>query len=330
MSENVIPLPLAAPNAEPETGHTDDLASGVREQVQLALKSGLSQAKLAKEVGISPAALSQYLSGTYQGSVSAVESKLANWLSSRKGRDQAGAALEAAPDFVETPTAKQYMTVFAYAQQANDMASVVGSPGTGKTRAATAYREQNPNVWVATMNPSTAGVVPALQEVAEAVGLRDTNVGARALTRAIIKAVRDSGGLIVIDEAQHLDLKAIEQLRAIHDATEIGLVFVGNEFFRDRLASAGRATQFAQINSRFGMKCARTRPVKGDVVALCTAWGVSDQTIIDALIEHAARPGALRGVTKALKQARIRAAADGTDLSLALVQKIILQLGQAA
>ena len=53
----------------------------------------------------------------------------------------------------------------------------VGS-GLGKTSAIRQYERTNPNVWVATMSPSTASLAPALEEVVIALGLKEVTGGA--------------------------------------------------------------------------------------------------------------------------------------------------------
>ncbi|MGF7453237.1 helix-turn-helix domain-containing protein [Pasteurella bettyae] len=57
----------------------------LKQQIQQILDSKtLSQRELATQAGISTAALSTYLKGTYTGNVANVESALENWLASRK------------------------------------------------------------------------------------------------------------------------------------------------------------------------------------------------------------------------------------------------------
>ena len=59
----------------------------------------------------------------------------------------------------------------------------------------------------------------------------------------IVQGLRGREGLLIIDEAQHLLLPALESLRSIHDATACGLVLMGNEkpcrAIRQRWLSSG-------------------------------------------------------------------------------------------
>src|ERR1035437_1267786 len=50
-----------------------------------------------------------------------------------------------------------------------------------------------------------------------------------------------TGGLLVIDEAQHLSVAALDQIRSIHDATDLGIALVGNQQVYARLTGGNRA-----------------------------------------------------------------------------------------
>ena len=68
----------------------------------------------------------------------------------------------------------------------------------------------------------------------------------------IVQRLQGTKGLLILDEAQHLMLPALESLRSIHDATACGLVLMGNEAVYSRL-SGRRSAEFAHLFSRVGM-----------------------------------------------------------------------------
>jgi DNA transposition AAA+ family ATPase len=55
--------------------------------------------------------------------------------------------------------------------QSGEIVLIVTTPGIGKTKTAERFEANDPNVWLATMAPSTAGVVTMLIEIAAAIGL---------------------------------------------------------------------------------------------------------------------------------------------------------------
>ena len=71
-------------------------------------------------------------------------------------------------------------------------------------------------------------------------------------------------GLLIVDEAQHLSLRALETLRALHDATGAGLALMGNAVVYARLTGGRRAAEFAQLFSRVGKRVRLTQVEEGD------------------------------------------------------------------
>ena len=268
-----------------------------------ATRAGLTQGAIAKEAGVSPAVVTRWLKGAYPGDVAAVDRKMARWLDARELRRQVDARLPEAPGWVDTPTSARILAALAYAQMAGDVAVIYGTAGLGKTAALKRQGVLSPNVWVVTMGPAFAGVASALQEVAETIGLREVPGRAARLHREIVQRLRDTRGLLAIDEAQHLSVPALEAMRALHDATGVGLALAGNETVYARLTGGSRSITFAQMFSRIGKRLHLTRPSAEDVRALAVAWGLARPEEQAVLVDIARQPGALRAVTKTLRLA---------------------------
>lgn len=284
----------------------------LRDQVKgvMAREKRLSQVIVAKESGISPATLNQWLAGKYAGDNEGIDAKLRLWLEADQARRAAGGAMPVAPGYVNTPTSARVLGALAYAQMAGDIAVSYGSAGVGKTTSCQHYRDSSPNVWIATMDPSTSGVVTCLQEICDALGL-DTGGGARAMAKRLEKRVRDTHGLLIIDEAQHLSVQALDQVRALHDATGVGIALVGNEGVFARMAGGRNASQLDRLYSRVGKRLRLQQSSEADIVAVIKAWGITDSKCHPTLISIARGPGALRTLTKTLRLASMYAVAEG-------------------
>ena len=137
-----------------------------------------------------------------------------------------------------------------------------------------------------------------------------------------------TAGLLVVDEAQHLSLRALESLRGIHDATGTGLALLGNNPLYTRMAGWKRRAEYAQLQSRMGKLVSLGPPGPGDVEALLAAWGVSVKRIRRTAMEIATRPGALRGLTKALRYAHLLAG--GRKVTAKHVRKAWKEMGGSA
>lgn len=319
MSESSNVVALSA-SAAPETG--------LRAQVR-ALMEGhrrLTQAKIATEAGLSSTVVSQWLNGVYNGDNDAVEAKLQRWVDVIQSAREQAATMPAAPGYVDTPTGTRVIASLRYAQLAGDMAVIYGGAGLGKTAAIGRYAQIAPNVWHATMTRASANVVTSLEVVVDALGL-GAQGGANRLYGAICKRVAGTGGLLVIDEAQHLTEAALDQLRAIHDATGIGIALVGNEQVYARMTGGNRAAYLDRLFSRIGKKVRLLRPTPDDVASLLDGWRVREARARSLLADIAGKPGALRGMTKVLRLAGMYAAADSRALALDDVRNAWKELG---
>ena len=114
--------------------------------------------------------------------------------------------------------------------------------------------------------------------------------------------------LIVIDEAQHLGMPAIDQLRSLYDdpRCSVGIVLAGNYMVRRNLTPGAAGTLYAQLTSRIGwhvdLKC-----YGSDVDRILDAEGIVSEDARKLLRSTAAQPGALRSVDMVLRAARILA-----------------------
>ena len=73
------------------------------------------------------------------------------------------------------------------------------------------------------------------------MGLRDLVNSAAYIQRAIFQKVRNTSGLLILDEAQHLTVQALDMVRAINDQTSIGLVLCGNDRVITQMTGGNRA-----------------------------------------------------------------------------------------
>lgn len=287
--------------------HDDALISEVR---QIMDAETLSQTALSQVTGVGKARLSQWLNGVYKGNVAAVEESIRRWLDSR----QASAALEGqmptAPEWVETPSARAVLSALSFSQMAEAVSVVYGGAGVGKTTTIARYKNQAPNVWVVSATPAVSAPGPILTRIAQTLGIRSTGP-VHVVEANIIERVRETRGLLVIDEAQHLTHRALDAIRSIHDAAGIGLALVGNEIVYSQLTGGSRSVGFAQLFSRVAKRVRLSRAKDADVLALVDAWQIQDKEARQLCLGIGRRPGALRGLSQTLRLASMFAASNG-------------------
>jgi hypothetical protein len=292
-------------------------AVDLREQLRKTLTVlNVGVSTVARQLGLAKSTLHNWLSGkrkNKRGDSSQLEANVAEWLAQHPlpaepepvEDDEDEGPIDGSPgpgDFAITPISETIWHAFAHAQKNADMVCVFGPPGVGKTATIGDYvDDREGDAWCATMSPSSSGLCQAIEVVAHAVGLKHASGGARRLRDAIIVRIKGRKGLLIVDEAQHLSMAAVEELRAIHDATGVGLALVGNEQSYTRFLGGSHAANYAQINSRIGLKLKIGKPERKDVAAIAATYGVTDRDCIDLLMRVASRPGSLRAVVKMLK-----------------------------
>ncbi|AJA42385.1 hypothetical protein AJ85_05795 [Alkalihalobacillus alcalophilus ATCC 27647 = CGMCC 1.3604] len=209
--------------------------------------SNESQSAVAKSIGISAPALSQYLKGTYP-TPHKIEPKVEAFLSVSEKRSIAPKK----PDFRETSISTSVMDVITYCHVQGGIGAVYGDAGVGKTQGAKAYVSSHPDSIFITIAPAYSTPKGVSELIAEELRINEAS-SIRRMYRDIVKKLAKSGRVIIIDEAQHLTLRALEHLRAISDESGVGLVLIGNDEIYTKMLGRGEAA-FAQLFSRMAIR----------------------------------------------------------------------------
>ncbi|WP_411832289.1 AAA family ATPase [Pseudoxanthomonas mexicana] len=307
---------------------TQQELDALRESIRTVLEKdgAYSQARVAKESDVSTSTLSQWMGGTYPGSHQAIAKKLRAWHRSYEERNKDG-GLPQPPAWAETPTSARIMSGLRYAQMAQDLVLILGGAGVGKTKTIEKYQSMQPNVWSVELTPATGGEITAMEEIVIALGVRDYARTSGHLFRTILSKVRHTNGLLILDEAQHLTVKALDQVRAILDQGGIGLVLSGNERVYTQMTGGTRAPFLDRLYSRVGQKIILRKATAKDADAIIDAWGFEDARCRDALRAIANKPGALRQLNKVLRLAAAYAKAQNHKLSCDDIHVAARELG---
>ncbi len=297
---------------------TDEQVDTIRAEAKRVVAEHYpSQAAAARDAGIAESTFAALLSGTYAGKLETQIPKLQAWLASRAERAKTAATLPKAPGFQMLPSAQKILPALTWAQVAPAFVPIIGAPGVSKTTTAEHYRDSNSNVWMVTMTPSTASASALLAEICMTMDIDERST--TRMSRAIGQRVKNIQALIIIDEAQHLTVAALEEARSLVDRFKVGVGVLGNRTIHARLYGKGQENH-GQLFSRASMKPKLFAPMAGDICQMVAAWGVTDPAEVSFLKAVGRKIGALRNIDTVMKLAGMLAAGAGQPRSLAHIR----------
>lgn len=244
-----------------------------------------------------------------------IEQKLIAWFAELDA-ERAGSQT-AAEVFIETAVSRKIWGGFEQAHELCELVEIAAPPGTGKTYAAAQYLSQcrkldgfDCPVWIIDCNGITLTLKNVLQEIFDKINSGDSN-GRNNIDGDIIKRIEKQtdgrGGLLIVDEAQHIadaqlmhGINILNGLRYFTDKKLFGIAFLSNgEIYRR--VSGGK---YAQLSSRMEAWRVEVRAVPDeDVDLIMTTWGVSGKSAREWCIKKAKGAGGLRALTCAFKLA---------------------------
>ena len=184
--------------------------------------TGKKQTDVAAELGVSGALVSSFLAGTYKTPHTMVPKveELVRLNEKKKVTPKE-------PDFAETSVSRTVFNAVSYAHLRGTVSVVYGDAGVGKTCAIREYLKKNSLALAITIAPTYASITGVNELLAEQLGVRERV--ARRLTREIVSKLKGSGRVLIVDEAQHLTVRALNHLRCISDESGVGIALIGNE-----------------------------------------------------------------------------------------------------
>lgn len=220
----------------------------VCEELEIFLKvQNISQAALGRAIGVSSASISTFRKGEYKGNNKELGRKIKLYLDNyakKKSKDIKEVAI------FESKDKQMADFIINEAVRDKEIAIITGVAGSGKSTIAKDYSRLHPNAILieATLH-STARVI--LDELCERTHIS----GGRNLHEKVIliaKELKRRDVVILIDEAEHLSVKALEDLRRIWDFSSCPLILFGTEILLKNLI--GKNGELRQLYSRIGGK----------------------------------------------------------------------------
>ena len=259
-------------------------------------KNALTLKQVGRRLNINEGFVSKYLNGVPEGDVGAFEARVADMLA----RDRRKRTWD--DIYFETEAAVACHTVFDLIRESSDIGLVYGPAGVGKSKASRRYAEEHGTVIAFTGEEGRGGPYAVQRGIASGLDMRKWN--RREVTRSdyLAKKLAGSERLVIIDNAQRIDISGLRWLMDFHDRTGVSFALVGNPEVLERLKGKD------QLYSRIGVKADISESLgdaawmdraADDMVAAMWPGAAAD---IGLLAREAARkPGHLRTLNKQLK-----------------------------
>ena len=220
-----------------------DAKSNLVEYIQLTHKT---QSAIARETGLSTAVISQFLSGTYPGDNKEIANIINRYLRVAKDRLNSQQTTTFVTNLNNT---QNVLYACNHAHVESDIVLVCGDAGAGKTTALNYYAAENTGVILVTCNSCTRSATAVLRLILNKIGVQSINRKEVLMTK-LLERLRGTHYLIILDEADHLTLDALQAVRNLNDSAGVGIVLSGNDKIYRQMYSGQRGYEFDQIRTR--------------------------------------------------------------------------------
>ncbi|EAL2231628.1 AAA family ATPase, partial [Campylobacter lari] len=206
-------------------------------------QSGMKPSALARAIGASASLISQIKSASYKGDVALWSKKIRDFIANYKDKSEVNITRE-----VLFKSRDFSMATFVMNEAVNEkeIALIFGEAGTGKTTIIKEFIKNKPqSILIEATCHTSVGVM--LDELLNALKIEANSNNASKL-KAIARFLKTNEKILIVDEAEYLPLKALEDLRRIADFARVPLILVGTEILYKNLM--GKNKELKQLYSR--------------------------------------------------------------------------------
>ena len=214
---------------------------------------------VARSLDLSPTTLHLWLNDKYKGNVGKINKAVEQYMERELLREE-----NVNIPFVETSVAQDIFEIANTCHVESEIGVCCGCAGVGKTYAVKMYALEHSDV---ILIETDFGYTPKVlfSEIHKTLGFEGTGA-LHNMVIDIVDKLKNSGRLIIVDEAENLPYRALELLRRIYDKARVGILLVGMPKLLKNLQ--GDKGQYTQLYSRVGV-LAELQPIAdNDIVAI--------------------------------------------------------------
>ena len=288
--------------------------TSIRFKKMLELKQCTISA-VARSLDLSPTTLHLWLNDKYKGNVGKINKAVEQYMERELLREE-----NVNIPFVETSVAQDIFEIANTCHVESEIGVCCGCAGVGKTYAVKMYALEHSDV---ILIETDFGYTPKVlfSEIHKTLGFEGTGA-LHNMVIDIVDKLKNSGRLIIVDEAENLPYRALELLRRIYDKARVGILLVGMPKLLKNLQ--GDKGQYTQLYSRVGV-LAELQPIAdNDIVAITSKVTPNSVSIYPKLSAFCG--GNTRVLTKLLVRASRIAKLNNTAIDEDVLNAALSQL----
>lgn len=264
----------------------NDLRKTVKDQLTAKV---FTQSELAKSIGMSVGAVSAWLKGTYMGRNDTLETLVAEFLNRRTATHREISMLKRDFDFVPTENYELASDGIDVAEARGEFRLMIGISGIGKTMALNRIHE---NKRTSVLIRAYRGITTRgyMTRFCKELGLEPRYSFGR-MFEDIVAEMKGTGRLVMVDEAEHLPIEAMDAMRTFSDFTGCSVILCGLPMLLNMLRSS---TKYTYIYNRTSLNISLGALREADVERMVA-------TMVDSPVEAAFWLKACRGIGRDLK-----------------------------
>ena len=270
---------------------------------------------VARSLDLSPTTLHLWLNDKYKGNVGKINKAVEQYMERELLREE-----NVNIPSVETSVAQDIFEIANTCHVESEIGVCCGCAGVGKTYAVKMYALEHSDV---ILIETDFGYTPKVlfSEIHKTLGFEGTGA-LHNMVIDIVDKLKNSGRLIIVDEAENLPYRALELLRRIYDKARVGILLVGMPKLLKNLQ--GDKGQYTQLYSRVGV-LAELQPIAdNDIVAITSKVTPNSVSIYPKLSAFCG--GNTRVLTKLLVRASRIAKLNNTAIDEDVLNAALSQL----
>lgn len=249
----------------------NDLKEQLQEALKSALESGVSQNKLADQIGVSAATLINVKKGEWDNISDAMVMKLRGYFRINDWKVYETTNMKAITDLCnDAANNKKFMAVAGYT-------------GAGKTTALRRYAAKNADAWYV-LGTTIMTQKTFLTAILRSMGISEGQTVADKMGIIIKEMNSGTKSLLIIDDAGKLSDNIMRLIQIIYDETEdnAGIILAGTDYLESYINKGAILDRrgFKELQRRISFWQPCFKPTKSEISFFCSEYGISDNKAI--------------------------------------------------